>query len=235
MIRKTKRNRTGHPLYSIWTNMKRRCYDARREAYKTYGARGITICDEWKNDYRIFFDWAINNGWYPGLTIDRKDVNGNYEPSNCRWVTKSVNSKENKQKSLLITYNGETHNIREWGRILNIPYSNLYFRVFVHNMPIERAFSKISLSPFREYTNGCEMKFAWSKSETIELSEVKKSFTEENNEILPLKVATIKFEYNYIKRAMILCDENKSEAAKVLGLDRKTLYNKISQFEQLCV
>lgn len=76
------------PLYSIWCGIKTRCYNAKAANYKYYGAKGIVMCDEWKNDFMVFYKWAINNGWQPGLTIDRyPNGKGNYEPSNCRIAT----------------------------------------------------------------------------------------------------------------------------------------------------
>lgn len=86
-------------LYVILKNMKARCYNENHKSYKYYGAEGITICDEWKNDYTVFRDWAYENGYSDELTIDRINVAGNYEPSNCRWVThkeQSINKRSNK-------------------------------------------------------------------------------------------------------------------------------------------
>lgn len=74
-------------LYHVWQAIKTRCYDDKNKAYKNYGGRGITICAEW-HDPKKFCDWAIKNGYREGLSIDRTDNNGNYEPSNCRWATK---------------------------------------------------------------------------------------------------------------------------------------------------
>ncbi len=80
-------------LYKTYYNMKNRCLNENNSDFKYYGGRGITICPEWANDYVVFRDWALNNGYQEGLEIDRRDTNGNYEPNNCRWVTHKVNSR----------------------------------------------------------------------------------------------------------------------------------------------
>lgn len=85
-------------LYAIWTGMKRRCNNDRCREFKYYGGRGITVCAEWAEDYTAFRDWALANGYADDLTIDRIDVNGNYEPSNCRWAT-NAEQQRNKRNS----------------------------------------------------------------------------------------------------------------------------------------
>ena len=89
---RTKHNGKGTRLYRIFTGMKTRCYNPNAYEYRWYGERGISICDEWLNDFSRFREWAISNGYQRHLTIDRIDNNSNYEPSNCQWLTPQENS-----------------------------------------------------------------------------------------------------------------------------------------------
>ena len=87
-----------HKLYAVWNSIKHRCLKPYSSVYQSYGGRGIGICDEWL-DFEAFYDWAIANGYQEGLQIDRIDNDGNYEPSNCRWVTHKENCNNRKRKN----------------------------------------------------------------------------------------------------------------------------------------
>jgi len=81
-------------LYMVWESIKDRCLNPNNSSYKSYGGQEITICKRWKDNYLVFKIWAMANGYRKGLTIDRIDNKGNYEPSNCQWITQSENSKK---------------------------------------------------------------------------------------------------------------------------------------------
>ena len=127
-------------LYGVWQTMKGRCFKSTNTKYKNYGGRGISVCDEWKNDFKVFNDWAYKNGYKEGLTLDRIDVNGNYEPSNCRWITAKEQAR-NKTTSFFIEYNGEKRCLSEWASILNLSYKALFNRLKYKGWSVERAFA----------------------------------------------------------------------------------------------
>lgn len=77
----------GTRLYNIWKGMKERCLNASYRDYPHYGGRGITVCSEWAVSFAAFRDWALGSGYAPSLTIERRNVNGNYDPGNCTWIT----------------------------------------------------------------------------------------------------------------------------------------------------
>jgi len=102
-----------HPLYSVWANMRGRCYYDKDDSFKYYGGRGIKVCDEWLCDFKSFYDWAITNGYKKGLQIDRKNNNGNYTPENCRFVTCLTNN-QNKRNVHIIEYMGLKLSVTDW-------------------------------------------------------------------------------------------------------------------------
>lgn len=115
-------------IYPVWKSMKARCNNPNSFAYKNYGERGISVCDEWNNDFQAFYDWAIDNGYDPSLSIDRINNDGDYSPDNCKWST-PFEQANNRRLCRFIEYNGETHNIAQWSRLFGIPYKALYERV----------------------------------------------------------------------------------------------------------
>jgi DNA-directed RNA polymerase subunit RPC12/RpoP len=96
-IAKTKHGDSRTKLYSTLVHMKQRCYDSNVESFKYYGARGIKICEEWKNSYQSFKEWALSNGYEEHLSIDRINNDGDYEPSNCRWATKETQARNTRK------------------------------------------------------------------------------------------------------------------------------------------
>lgn len=135
-------------LYRIWSNMKNRCNNPNECGYKNYGGRGITYCNEWET-YPPFRTWALENGYSDDLTIDRINVNGNYEPSNCRWVNMKTQS-NNTRRNIYVTYNGETHTMAEWSEITGIKLSNLYTR-YHRGFALDVVFSKKRLASRGKY------------------------------------------------------------------------------------
>lgn len=91
--------KSNHPIYTVWKGMKERCSNPNSVAFKNYGGRGISVCDEW-HFADAFVDWCLANGWESGLQLDRIDVNGNYEPSNCRFVTNIKNCHNRRSNKL---------------------------------------------------------------------------------------------------------------------------------------
>ena len=115
-------------LFTIWQNMKRRCYNQNYKFYEYYGGRGITICDEWLNDFVSFRDWAVSAGYNDTLTIDRIDSDGNYEPSNCRWISRKAQV-NNCRSNRVYEINGERKTIAEWCEIYGVPHERTRRRV----------------------------------------------------------------------------------------------------------
>lgn len=134
-------------LYGIWLQMKTRCYNANCDRFDDYGGRGITVCDEWKNDFQSFYDWSMSHGYDDSLSIDRINNDGNYAPGNCRWATRIIQSR-NTRRSHLITFNGETHTLVEWCEIKGLSRSCLDNRIR-YGWDVERALN----TPMRKNKN----------------------------------------------------------------------------------
>lgn len=122
-------------LYTVYTGMLKRCYLKSNKAYDNYGGRGISVCDEWRGEhgYENFREWAYANGYNPEApkhicTIDRIDVNGNYEPSNCRWISAKEQG-NNRRDNHLLTYNGETRTVTEWAEKIGMKPVTLFQRL----------------------------------------------------------------------------------------------------------
>ena len=126
-------------LHDIFRHMKSRCYDPKNNRYDRYGGRGIKICDEWLNDVESFCVWALSNGYKDGLTIDRIDVNSDYCPQNCRWVTQQEQSL-NTTRNVYISYKGKTKTLKEWANELGIKNTTLHNRIKYYGWSIEKAF-----------------------------------------------------------------------------------------------
>lgn len=114
-------------LYSIWRNMLNRCEYKSHIEYSRYGGRGIKVCDEWK-DFLTFYNWAITHGYADDLTIEREDVNGNYEPSNCKWATSREQSR-NTRRNRILEYNGKKQCVADWEEETGISRSLIQQRI----------------------------------------------------------------------------------------------------------
>lgn len=125
-------------LYKTWCNMRRRCYDKNIRSYKNYGKRGICVCDEWRDSFEPFQKWANETGYTDEMTIERMDLNGNYCPENCKWIPMPEQA-NNRRINRNITYNGETHNLSEWCKILNLRYPLIHNRIKKLGMTFEDA------------------------------------------------------------------------------------------------
>lgn len=110
---------TKTKLYECWCGMKKRCYNPKDKRFSNYGARGIQVCDEWRNDFQAFYNWSMENGYSENLTIDRINVNDDYKPSNCRWTTRKVQA-NNTTRNHYVTAFGKTKTISEWSEIFGV-------------------------------------------------------------------------------------------------------------------
>ena len=125
---------TGTRLHNIWNLMRRRCDNPQDELY---GGRGITVCEEWRS-FAAFRDWSISNGYSDDLSLDRINVNGDYEPGNCRWAT-DTQQQRNKRNNVFITFDGSTLTLAEWAEKTELPLPTLWNRLNTLSWSVERA------------------------------------------------------------------------------------------------
>lgn len=122
-------------LYCRFYQIKKRCYDVKDKAYKSYGGRGIKVCDEWLNDFQNFYDWAIQSGFSQELTLDRINNDDNYEPSNCRWVSMQTQA-NNRRTNVNISFGGKVMTQEQWAKKLSITSKALEYRL-KQSLPLE--------------------------------------------------------------------------------------------------
>ena len=115
---------SGTRLYKIWQAMKCRCLDSNHPTYRRYGARGITIHNEWVDDFETFRNWATKHGYADDLELDRIDVNGNYEPQNCRWITHHEQTM-NRRDTLYVEIDGKRMKLRDLARERNVSINSI--------------------------------------------------------------------------------------------------------------
>lgn len=116
-------------LNKIYHSMKERCFNPNTRAYKSYGGRGITVCPEWSDSYEAFYNWSLANGYEDHLTIERIDVNGNYEPGNCEWIPMSEQGR-NKRNTIWVEIDGKEFTIPELSEIYSLSEKALYYRYY---------------------------------------------------------------------------------------------------------
>jgi hypothetical protein len=139
---------TKHPLYGIWNGIKVRCSNPNRNAQtvRNYFAKGIKMCAEWKNDFKVFYDWALKNGWEKGLEVDRIDGNGNYCPDNCRIATKKMQAR-NTKTNIFFTIDGERRCLSEWCEIYCMNYKVTHQRMKRDGHNLESLIKKYGKKP----------------------------------------------------------------------------------------
>ncbi len=117
-------------LYTCWKNMRQRCNNTNRPQYKDWGGRGINVCKEW-NDYIVFRDWALTNGYDNQLMLNRIDNHGNYEPDNCNWVTR-IEQNNNRRMCRMVNYQDKLITVSELSRLIGINYQTIQGRIHEH-------------------------------------------------------------------------------------------------------
>jgi CRISPR/Cas system CSM-associated protein Csm2 small subunit len=128
---KLKHGMSKSRIYRIYRGMKDRCFNSNKSEYKYYGERGVTICDEWldkENGFINFYNWAMNNGYRDNLEIERLDVEGDYEPNNCAWIT-HFEQMSNTRQNVFVEINGEVKTVAEWSRVTGLEENTIRIRL----------------------------------------------------------------------------------------------------------
>lgn len=115
-------------LYGTWSRLKSRCTNQKHQDYHHYGGRGITICDDWKENFQAFYDWSITNGYRKGLTIDRINNDKGYCPENCRWATVKEQS-NNRRSNTCLEFRGEVKTISQWADAIGVDQDTICKRL----------------------------------------------------------------------------------------------------------
>lgn len=144
-------------LHGIWHGIRKRCLNVNSPRYKDYGGRGIAICEEWKslsNGFDNFVDWALSSGYTGDMTIERIDVNGNYSPENCKWI--SLNEQRlNKRTTLWVEYRGEKVRLHDLAEKSNVSYDTLHDRIYKRGWDVERAVNEPSVNAQKSFSEKC--------------------------------------------------------------------------------
>lgn len=167
-------------LYRTWINMVSRCSNKNDQSYRLYGGRGIKVCEDWRTSFKRFHKWAIQNGYNAKLTLDRINVDGNYEPSNCRWAD-WVTQSNNKRNNVYIEYKRKKKSLKNWSRELNISYNILHNRYKKGIRDPKKLFNKVKnkyhrapiLITINEITDSIS---GWSRRTGISKDTIKKRY-----------------------------------------------------------
>ena len=143
-VSRTRNGESSTKLYIAWMSMLHRCYRGKTRTEKRYQKRGITVCDEWRNSFDSFKQWAMSNGYSDSLSLDRIDNNAGYSPDNCRWATRKQQA-NNTSQNVYVEWRGETRTLAEWADYAGLPYHVIRNRI-VRGWDMERA-----LRPKRKY------------------------------------------------------------------------------------
>ena len=153
---KTKHGLHNHRIYSIWCGIIKRCFNKNEKNYINYGARGITICEEWRNDFKSFYDWSLVNGYSDNLSIDRIDNDGNYEPNNCRWATRKEQARNTRILKSTNTsgYRGVSFHkkVNKWAVKVSIDGKGIHIGVFENAIDGAKAYNNYILENRLEHT-----------------------------------------------------------------------------------